>query len=110
MTLRKTAKVSSQPVTISLQGVAHVAQLARLQLDAAELQRYQPQLARILDYVSKLQQLDTAGVTITAQVTGLTNMMREDELQGCPPETRERLLAAAPERSGDFIQTTGVFA
>ena len=68
------------------------------------------QLAAILKYVGKLTELKTDGVPVTAQVTGLSNVARPDEVASGTAAARERLLDAAPERSGDFIQTTGVFA
>ncbi|MDO8560393.1 MAG: Asp-tRNA(Asn)/Glu-tRNA(Gln) amidotransferase subunit GatC [bacterium] len=96
--------------TITRHDVEHVAQLARLTLPADELARFTEQLAAILQYVGKLGELKTDGVMVTAQVTGLSNITRADQVVGCDAATRERLLSAAPERSGDFIQTRGVFA
>ena len=96
--------------TITRRDVEHVAKLARLTLPADELTRFTEQLAAILQYVGKLSELKTDGVAVTAQVTGLSNVMRADLVAGCDAATRERLLTAAPERSGDFIQTRGVFA
>lgn len=95
---------------ITKQDVEHVAHLARLKLDAGEVKRYTEQLENILAYVGKLTQLNTDGVSVTAQVTGLSNVARADRAETGAAALRERLLDAAPERSGDFIQTTGVFA
>lgn len=94
---------------ITSQDVEHVAHLARLKLDADEIKRYTEQLENILAYVGKLSQLNTDGVAVTAQVTGLSNVARADQMETGDRARRERLLDAAPERSGDFIQTTGVF-
>ncbi len=87
-----------------------MAHLARFQLDGGEIGRYAEQLENILAYVGKLSQLKTDGVPVTAQVTGLFNVARTDDASAVNPAVRDRLLKAAPERSGDFIQTTGVFA
>lgn len=95
---------------ITRQEVERVARLARLQLPAEELHRVAEQLSSILEYVGKLQQVATDDVPVTAQVTGLRNVARPDVVAGCAAQTREGLLAAAPDREGDLIRTTGVFA
>ncbi len=108
---KKIARPSAnQPASITLADVKHVADLARLEIGAKDLARFREELTSIVGFVSKLQPVDTAKVPVTAQVTGLTNVMRPDAVASCPPEMRNRLMSAAPERSDDFIQTTGVFA
>ena len=61
--------------------VEHVAQLARLGLSDKEVEKFQTQLSGILDYVEQLNEVDTEGVEPTAQVTGLTNVLREDKVE-----------------------------
>jgi len=65
-------------MTLSPQDVEHVALLARLGLDEEERVRLGGQLDAILVHIAKLQQVDTSGVTETAQVGGLVNVMRDD--------------------------------
>ncbi|PKL36986.1 Asp-tRNA(Asn)/Glu-tRNA(Gln) amidotransferase GatCAB subunit C [Candidatus Peregrinibacteria bacterium HGW-Peregrinibacteria-1] len=74
--------------------VRHVAKLARLGLSDEEVERFKVHMNGVLEYVEVLQELDTTGVELTAQVTGLKNVMREDEIdnQKC---TREELLATS---------------
>lgn len=60
--------------------VKHVAKLARLGLSEAEIEKFRTQLSGILDYVEQLNEVKTDGVEPTAQVTGLLNVMREDEV------------------------------
>lgn len=67
--------------------VEHVARLARLQLPASELERMREQLSAILDYMTMLQEVDVAGVPPTAQVTGLSSVMR---LMRCSRPYRKR--------------------
>lgn len=61
--------------------VEHVAKLARLGLSEKEIEKFQTQLSGILDYVELLNEVDTEGVEPTAQVTGLTNVKRKDEVE-----------------------------
>jgi aspartyl-tRNA(Asn)/glutamyl-tRNA(Gln) amidotransferase subunit C len=87
---------------ISRADVEHVARLARLSLDDAELERMREQLSSILQYIDKLRALDTDAVEPTAHAVPLVNVMREDEVQPCFP--REEMLANAPDRAGDFFR------
>ena len=59
----------------------HIALLARLNLTEAEKEKFAPQLDSILDYISQLNEVDTKNVEPTAQVSGLMNVWREDEIK-----------------------------
>lgn len=59
--------------------VSHVAKLANLPLKPEEKNKFEKQLSDILTYVEKLKEVDTKGVEITSQVTGLENVVREDD-------------------------------
>ena len=64
---------------LSKTDVLHVAKLAKLDLGDAEIKKFLPQLSDVIDFVSQLNEVDTKGVEPTAQVTGLTDVFREDE-------------------------------
>lgn len=57
-----------------------LARLARLELTEEEVDSYRDELGRILEYVEQIQNTDVTGLEPTSQVTGLTNVMREDEV------------------------------
>lgn len=59
--------------------VKKVAKLANLPVPEDEIEKYSEQLSKILDYIDKLNQADTSGVEPTFNVTGLSNIFREDE-------------------------------
>ncbi len=82
--------------------VLHVAQLARLSLEPAEIELFTRQLNDILAYVEKLQELDTTGVEPLAHVIPVFNAFREDTVtQGLP---REAALDNAPaQEEGAFL-------
>ncbi len=61
--------------------VRHIAKLARLRLTDEEVTKLTPQLTSILQYVDMLQEVDTTGVEPAAQATGLTTVLREDEIR-----------------------------
>jgi aspartyl-tRNA(Asn)/glutamyl-tRNA(Gln) amidotransferase subunit C len=93
-------------MAITREDVDHVAELARLGLDAAERERMQAQLGQILEYVQVLQQLDTAAIPPTAQVIPLRNVMRPDVVQPSLPV--EGVLANAPAHEEAFIRVAAV--
>ncbi len=81
---------------ITRDDVAHLAGLARIQLDEAELDRLAAELPKILDAVATVTQaLEGAGeVTPMSHPTPLTNVFREDVVR--PTLSPEDALAGAP--------------
>ncbi len=78
----------------SREQIDYVAHLSRLALSEEERRLFGAQLASILAYVEKLNELDTSGVEPTAHVMGLTNVFRDDA--EAPSTPREAMLANAP--------------
>jgi aspartyl-tRNA(Asn)/glutamyl-tRNA(Gln) amidotransferase subunit C len=75
--------------------VLHVARLARLELDEAEVERMSAELSKVLDHVARIRQLDLDGVPPTSHVVDVSNVLRPDVPVACLP--RDVALAAAPE-------------
>ena len=94
---------------LSQEEINHLAELARMELSNKEKQMFGEQLSSILDYLDKLRAVDTTDIPPTAQVTGLQNVWREDEIKNCDEATRKRLLDNLPEREGDLMKTKAVF-
>ncbi len=88
--------------TLTQQDVKRIAELARLELTADELDLYTRQLGDILTYVEQIRALDTTGVAPTSQVLNRP-VDRDDALQ--PSLSREDLLANAP----DAAREAGLF-
>jgi len=80
---------------LSPDDVRHIAKLARLNLSDAEVEKFSKELSSILEYVEKLQEVDTEGVEPTAQVTGLHNSFREDVIHESDT-TPDELLECSP--------------
>lgn len=91
------------------QQVAHIAHLARLELTENELDKMGGQLTSILDFVAILEEVDTAGVKPTNQVSNVTSVTRKDEVQGSDTEVRERIIKAFPNKSDNLCKVKGVF-
>ena len=89
--------------TIDKGTVKHVAHLGRLRLSDNELEQYSGQLASILSYISKLNEIDTTNVLPTSHaLTTLKNVFRKDVLRKSL-ETDEAL-ENAPSKEGDFFK------
>ncbi|MCB4791636.1 MAG: Asp-tRNA(Asn)/Glu-tRNA(Gln) amidotransferase subunit GatC [Elusimicrobia bacterium] len=93
---------------ITIKEVEHVAKLARLELSPEEKEKYAGQLEKILEYVDLLNKLDTKDIEPTSHALELENVFREDKLEPCSTEARDRLLANAPEREGDYFKVKKV--
>ena len=91
-------------MTITKEEVLYVADLARLEMDPENIDRFAGQIGQILKYVETLNSVDTRGIKPTSHAISLTNAFREDE------ETehldRDAVLKNAPdkdEEDGSFL-------
>lgn len=106
---------------ISEDDVEKLATLARLEIEPSFKPVITKHLNSILDYVQRLDQVDTSSVTPMSHVNGATNVLREDVIGTpgtTPPATAlgetaittqemlpaESLLQNVPDHSGRFIR------
>ena len=87
---------------IDAQQVRKVAKLARLELSEAEIEEFTGQLGAILEYVEKMNELDTTGVEPLAHCLPIANVFRADDVR--ESLGTEKTLANAPERDGSFFK------
>ena len=87
---------------IDISQVRTVAKLARLQLTEAEATQFSHQLSAILDYMEKLNQLDTRDVEPLSHSLPVSNIFRDDIVISSLGV--EKALANAPERDGEFFK------
>ena len=78
--------------------------LARLDLSDEEVESFRKELSDILRYVEQLSDVDVSGLEPTTQVTGLKNVMREDEVIDYGVG-HEELLRLAPNSQDGQIKT-----
>ena len=84
-----------EPVeTISREEVAHLADLARIDLSDAELDHLAPQLAVILEAIASISDVAAEDVPPTSHALPLTNVFREDVVR--PSLSAEEALSGAP--------------
>jgi aspartyl-tRNA(Asn)/glutamyl-tRNA(Gln) amidotransferase subunit C len=94
-------------MSLTLAEVEHVSRLARMHLSPEELEHMRAQLSSILEYMEMLREVNVEGVTPTAQVTGLSSIMRPDEVE--PSLPREDVLRNAPAHREGMFQVKAVF-
>ncbi len=99
-------------MSVSLQDVERVAELANLELTSDEKAGMLRDLNSVLDYFAQLNELDTAAVPPMLQVSGVAESeetdlhLRVDEV--APSLNRERVLACAPDTDQVFFKVPKV--
>jgi aspartyl-tRNA(Asn)/glutamyl-tRNA(Gln) amidotransferase subunit C len=86
---------------IDIEQVKQVAKLARLNLSEAEIAQFSTQMSDILQYVEKLNQLDTTNIEPLAHCLPVSNCLRDDVIK--PSLGTEKTLANAPDSDGQFF-------
>ena len=90
--------------------VSYVADLANLELTDQERQRMLKDLNSILDYIDRLNELDTTNVPPMAQISGVesetASCLREDVLIPCLPH--KDAMQNAPATDGEFFKVPKV--
>ena len=93
-------------MSLTVDEVRHIANLARLQLTPEEERLYAQQLSSILESAARLLEVDTAQIPPTATVLPLRAPLRPDLPRPCPP--REKMLANAPETEAGMFRVPPV--
>lgn len=93
--------------------VRHIASLARIKIDDKEEKSLKKDLSSILEYIDKLNEVDTTGVEPLYQTTGLVNSFRTDEPRGefkMDESLNKKLIDQAPHKENRFIKVKSVLA
>lgn len=86
--------------------IKYIALLARLGISEDEVEKFRGQLSNILENFEILQEVDTSNVQPTSQVTGLRNVVKEDEV--IPSLNQREILANAPQEEERFFKIRAV--
>ncbi len=95
---------------LSLEQVDKITALARLELSEEERAAFARQLSSIIEYVDKLQAVDTKDVEPMSHSVAMGNVLREDEAVDCDPGSRLKMIEAFPEKEGDLLKVKAVFS
>lgn len=91
-------------MAITRKEIEHIAQLARIKLTESELEKFTKDLSAVLNWVGKLNELDTRKVEPMAHVEGIKNRIRPDKIEEFGKEGIENIKNNFPEKSGDFAK------
>lgn len=93
-------------MSVSVEEVKYIASLARLRVGEEEEERLAKQMSEILDYVEKLNELDTTAVPAMSHVLDLYNVSRGDAVE--QRITREEALKNAPDADSQYFRAPKV--
>lgn len=104
----------SEAVTVTIDDVQHVADLASLELTPEELPKLAKDLNAVLGYIAQLNELDTREVPAMAQASEVLGLaaaehgetLRPDEI--LPSTARAEVMREAPETDGRFFKVPKV--
>ncbi|OGN14047.1 MAG: hypothetical protein A3J47_02015 [Candidatus Yanofskybacteria bacterium RIFCSPHIGHO2_02_FULL_43_22] len=91
--------------------VDHIAQLARIKLTDKEKDKFKNELSSILDFVKKLNELDTENIEPIYQTTGIINALRPNEHRKdfeMDEKLNKNLIDQAPSRQDRFVKVRSV--
>ena len=91
---------------ISAEQVAHLANLARIDLSPHEIANLTRELGQIVESVAKVTEVAGPQVPATSHPIPLTNVFRDDVLVPCL--TVEQALSGAPDRDGDYFRVPAI--
>lgn len=95
---------------ITKKEVEHIAKLARLELSDKEVTKFEKELSEILDFIEKLNEMDTTSIVPVTGWAELANILRPDEQITKEMEYQaEELLKKAPQVKENWIKVKAVF-
>ena len=94
-------------MTITDETIDYVGILAKLELSDEEKEQAKQDMSNMLEYVSKLNELDTSGVEPMSHVFPVNNVFREDVVTN--GDDRDNLLANAPEQKDGCYKVPKTF-
>ncbi len=86
----------------------HVSKLAKLDLTEKEVDKFTTQLSHVVDHISELSTVDTELIEPTSQTTGLTNVLREDEIDVTNCLSQDEALSGTEDTENGFVTTTAI--
>jgi aspartyl-tRNA(Asn)/glutamyl-tRNA(Gln) amidotransferase subunit C len=91
---------------ITRKEIEQIAMLARLEFSDSEMERFTEQFNRIVEFVGKLQTVETPGVEPTSHAVPLKTPLREDKIEPCldPKEVMD----VAPDTVQNFFRVPKV--
>ena len=86
--------------------VEHLAHLSRLEFDDVSKEKMKFDFAKILDFVAKLEEVNTEGIKPLVYMSAEMNVLREDKVEG--ELSQKKALKNAPVKDTDYIRISKV--
>ncbi|MGE5431074.1 MAG: Asp-tRNA(Asn)/Glu-tRNA(Gln) amidotransferase subunit GatC [Syntrophomonadaceae bacterium] len=93
-------------MSVTRKDVEYIAALAKLKFSETELESFTGELNQILEYMEKLNELDTSNVEPLSYPIEVSDVLREDRRM--PSVTTEEALKNAPDSNGEFFKVPKV--
>ena len=103
--MKKNSKIMTG--TSSVIDIDYVSKLANLPLTSKEQALFEKQLKDVLDYIAKLNEINTDNVEPIAHISNLENVIREDE--PAPSLTQREVIKNAPKTYNGFFEVDAIF-
>lgn len=89
--------------------ITRIAKLSQLRLTEEECAAFAGDLSSILNYVSELNAVDTAGVAVTARAAELINVFHDDAMADVKDDAQvAELIQAAPDTEDGYIKVKAI--
>lgn len=92
---------------ISEKTMEYISILAKLALSEEEKEQAKKDMSRMLDYIDRLNELDTTGIEPMSHVGRQQNVFREDVVTN--GAQRDKMLGNAPEKKDDMFRVPKTF-
>jgi aspartyl-tRNA(Asn)/glutamyl-tRNA(Gln) amidotransferase subunit C len=102
--MKKIPNSKFQNPKIGKEEVKHIAKLARLGLSEKEIEKYQKELSKILDYIEKLKEVNVSNIKATFHPLKIKNVVREDAQLKKDINDIKKLIELMPERKGKYLK------
>jgi aspartyl-tRNA(Asn)/glutamyl-tRNA(Gln) amidotransferase subunit C len=94
-------------VKMTREQVLAISRLIKVELTGAEIEKFETTIPQTLDVIDVLKELDTNNVLPTSQVTGLTNVFRDESVK--TTLSKDSALSNAKEKIRGLFATKAVF-
>ena len=95
---------------LNKEDIIHIATLARIGLREDEIEKYQRELSLILDYFKKLEEVDTENIEPIGHITGVDNVLRNDEVLARDDELVKGIFDNFPDSRNNKVKVKSILA
>lgn len=88
--------------------VIHIAEISNLKLTDSEIDKFTPQLSKVVEYVDMLNEVDTKDTKPTYQVVGLNNIFHEDSIDAINTLNQDKALSNTNSVHNGFFKVKAI--